>query len=243
MKNKQGTALYYSIKEKILERIHQQIYPVGGKLPSESALCSEFEVSRTTIRLALQQLEHEGKIYKIQGKGTFVSQPKIQEAITQNIHTFSEQMKKNGLRSHSKVLSLETIPATLFLASILNIEPNEPVYKLVRLRYAEDNPYQHSTSYVPRKVAPGLANDDCTGSLFNLLKAKYHLNILKSIESIEPVIPSSSISELLGLKDNTASFKSESITHSTEHIPIEYSSTIVRGDFAKYVTERYYQYE
>lgn len=241
MKNKTGTALYYSIKEKILERIDREIYQVGGKLPSETALCLEFEVSRTTIRLALQQLEQEGRIYKLQGKGTFVAQPKIQETITQTIKSFSEQMMSMGLQSHSEVLSIETIPATLFLANSLDIQPNDPVFKLVRLRFAGQKPYQHSTSYVPWKVAPNLIHDDCSGSLFELLKTKYNLKFLKSIESIEPVIPTLQISNLLGIPENTPSFQSESLTYSTEMVPIEYSTTIVRGDFAKFVTERYYQ--
>ncbi|MEY2193866.1 GntR family transcriptional regulator [Neobacillus sp. BF23-41] len=241
MKNKTGTALYYSVKEKILERIDREIYQVGGKLPSESDLCLEFEVSRTTIRLALQQLEQEGRIYKLQGKGTFVAQPKIQETITLTIKSFSEQMKSMGLQAHSEVLSIETIPATLFLANSLDIQPNDPVFKLVRLRFAEQKPYQYSTSYVPWKVAPNLIHDDCSGSLFELLQTKYGLKFLKSIESIEPVIPTVQISNLLGIPENTPSFQSESLTYTTEMVPIEYSSTIVRGDFAKFVTERYYQ--
>lgn len=240
MKNKPGTALYYSVKENILERIHNKIYPVGGQLPSETALCLEFEVSRTTIRLALQQLEQEGRIYKIQGKGTFVSQPKIQETITQTIKSFSDQMKSIGLQSHSKVLSIEIIPATLFLASSLDIPPNEPVIKLVRLRYADQKPYQFSTSFIPWKVAPDLVHDDCSGSLFELLKTKYKLNIIKSIESIEPVIPTPPVNKLLEIQENTASFQSESLTYSSDMVPIEYSTTIVRGDYAKFVTERHY---
>jgi GntR family transcriptional regulator len=240
MKSKPGTALYYSVKENILERIHNKIYPVGGKLPSETALCLEFDVSRTTIRLALQQLEQEGRIYKIQGKGTFVTQPKIQETITQTIKSFSDQMKSIGLQSYSNVLSIETIPATLFLASSLDIPPNEPVIKLVRLRYADQKPYQHSTSFIPWKVAPNLIHDDCSGSLFELLKTKYNLKIIKSIESIEPVIPTPPVNKLLEIPENTASFQSESLTYSSEMVPIEYSTTIVRGDFAKFVTERFY---
>lgn len=241
MRSKPGTALYYSVKEKVLDRIKNDVYPVGEQLPSESALCLEFDVSRTTIRLALQHLEQEGRIYKVQGKGSFVTQPKIQETQSHKIKSFSEQMKEMGFRSHSEVLAIETIPANLFLAHTLDIDPNDLIIKLVRLRYAEQRPYQHSTSYVPRKLAPNLQTDDCSGSLFELLKTKYNQTILKSIESIEPVNPTPEVSSLLGIPENTASFLSESITYSNDLLPIEYSSTIVRGDFAKFVTERFYQ--
>ncbi len=241
LNNKQGTALYYSVKEKMLEFINNGKYEVGSQLPTESDLCKLFDVSRTTIRLALQQLELEGRIYKVQGKGTFVSQPKINEQITQNIKSFSEQMKDAGLSSYSKVLSLEVIPASLFLAHSLEVQQDDPIIKLVRLRFAEAKPYQHSTSFIPWKLAPSLLKDDCSKSLFQLLESKYNINILKSVESIEPVLPDQTICDMLNIPENTPSFLLESHTYSTDSIPVEYSTTIVRGDFAKFVTERYFR--
>ncbi|KHE71836.1 GntR family transcriptional regulator [Halobacillus sp. BBL2006] len=240
LKNNTGRSLYHSIKDNLLELIKNGTYEVGSQLPTESALGKEFGVSRTTIRLALQQLEAEGLIYKVQGKGTFVAQPRINEHITPNIKSFSEQMKEAGMTSYSKVLSLDLIPATLFLAHALDLETNDPVIKLVRLRYANDIPYQHSTSYIPWKIAPGLLQEDYSHSLFNLLKTKYNIEILKSVESIQPVLPEIKESELLDIPENTPSIRLESYTYSKENVPIEYSTTIVRGDFANFVTVRYY---
>jgi GntR family transcriptional regulator len=238
--NESGKALYFTVKEKIASFIEEGKYEVGSQLPTESELCKLFDVSRTTIRLALQQLELDGKIYKVQGKGTFVSQPKISEPITQHIKSFSEQMNAAGLSSHSKVLDLGVVPATLFLSHKLGMEQDDPIIKLVRLRYADDVPYQHSTSYIPWKVAPNLLNDDFSGSLFELLKSKYDVHILKSVESIEPIIPEKSVCNLLNIPGNTPSFLSESLTYSTDNLPIEYSSTTVRGDYAKFIVERNY---
>lgn len=239
--SKPGTALYYSVKEEILELIKSGTYKVGSQLPTEAELCKLFDVSRTTIRLALQQLELEGRIYKVQGKGTFVSKPKIQENLTQSIKSFSEQMKDAGLSSYSKVLSMDVIPATSLLAHSLEIEENDPVIKLVRLRFAGTEPYQHATSYIPWKIAPGLLHDDCSGSLFQLLTTTYKVNLLKSVETLEPVLPDIEICELLHILENTPSFLSDSLTYSTENVPIEFSTTIARGDIAKFVSERFYK--
>ena len=137
MFNKPGTALYYSVKEEILESIKSGTYPVGSQLPTEAELCKLFDVSRTTIRLALQQLELEGRINKVQGKGTFVSKPKIRESLTQNIRSFSEQMRDAGLSSYSKIIGMDVIPATAILAHSLEIEEGDPIIQLVRLRFAE----------------------------------------------------------------------------------------------------------
>ncbi|WP_085522763.1 GntR family transcriptional regulator [Tuberibacillus sp. Marseille-P3662] len=241
LSNKPGTALYYLVKEQILELIRNGTYEVGSQLPTESDLCTFFDVSRTTIRLALQQLELEGQIHKIQGKGTFVSEVKINEQITQNIKSFSEQMKDAGLNPYSKVLNLDVTPATILLENSLNIQQDDPVIKLERLRYAGDKPYQHSTSFIPWKIAPGLLNEDCSHSLFELLQSKFNIRILKSIESIEPILPDKTICDMLNIPEKTASFLLKSHTYSTNNIPVEYSVTIVRGDSAKFLTERHFK--
>jgi len=238
--HKEGTALYFTVKEKIQDKIQKGIYKIGCKLPTESDLCDEFKVSRTTIRSALQKLEFEGKIYKLQGKGSFVSTPKINEQITSSIKSFSEQMKNAGLNFYSNVLDIELIPASALIAHELNIEENEPVIELVRLRFANDKPYQHSTSYIPWKIAPNLINDDCSHSLFELLTKKYNISMHKSIESIEPVIPEKLIGDILNIPYNTPSFLLTSHTYSTDNNIVEYSITIVRGDVGKFEAERYY---
>jgi GntR family transcriptional regulator len=79
---KPGTVLYSIVKDKIADLIKSGEYAVGEQLPTELALCEQFQVSRTTVRLALQQLELEGRIYRVQGKGTFVSKPKIRHTMT-----------------------------------------------------------------------------------------------------------------------------------------------------------------
>lgn len=129
------TALYSVIKFKIIELIKSGKYQANDQLPTESEFCEQYDVSRTTVRLALQQLELEGYIKRIQGKGTFVSAAKIQTPIPHKITSFAEQMR--GLRSESKVLELVVIPADHSIAELLKMKENEPVNKLVRVRYAE----------------------------------------------------------------------------------------------------------
>ncbi|RXZ78369.1 GntR family transcriptional regulator [Paenibacillaceae bacterium] len=239
MEEKQGAALYFRVKENLLALIKSGVYTLGDKLPTESELCQEYEVSRTTIRQALQQLEIEGYIQRVQGKGTFVSKPKIREPITRNIRTFVEQMKDLGLSAHSKVLELIVIPADNTLAETLHIEEKDPVIKLIRLRYAEDEPLQYVTSYLPWRVAPGLVNEDCSGSLFDLLKSKYDVKIYRSVEAIEPILIEESISYLLEVPAGSPAFSLKSLTYNSEEQPIEYSYGIVRGDRFKFTMERY----
>jgi GntR family transcriptional regulator len=239
MEVKQGTSLYYTVKEKLLELIKSGKYKLGDQLPTESELCQTYDVSRTTIRLALQQLELEGHIQRVQGKGTFVSKPKIRESLTRNIRTFVEQMKDLGISSLSNVIEFVIIPADDTLADTLQIEEKDPVIKLVRVRYADAEPLQYVTSYLPWRVAPGLINDDCTGSLFDLLRSKYGVAINRSVESIEPVLLDEMVSKMLDVPAGSPAFLLESLTYNDKEQPIEYSYGLVRGDRFKFTMERF----
>ena len=79
-----------------MKKIQIGQYKVGDKLPTEMELCEEYNVSRTTVRIALQELALEGRINKIQGKGTFVSKPKIQQSLSTAVKGFASQMIEQG---------------------------------------------------------------------------------------------------------------------------------------------------
>ncbi|MED1818208.1 transcriptional regulator GamR [Bacillus subtilis] len=232
------TALYSVIKFKIIELIKSGKYQANDQLPTESEFCEQYDVSRTTVRLALQQLELEGYIKRIQGKGTFVSAAKIQTPIPHRITSFAEQMR--GLRSESKVLELVVIPADHSIAELLKMKENEPVNKLVRVRYAEGEPLRYHTSYIPWKAAPGLAQEECTGSLFELLRTKYNIEISRGTESIEPILTDETISGHLLTNVGAPAFLSESLTYDKNEEVVEYAQIITRGDRTKFTVEQSY---
>ncbi|MGG3571438.1 GntR family transcriptional regulator [Bacillus gobiensis] len=236
--SKEGEPLYTTIKYKIIERIKSGEYKVNDQLPTESEFCNEYKVSRTTVRLALQQLELEGYITRIQGKGTFVSVAKIQTPIPQKIRSFAEQMQ--GLHSKSVIHELEVIPADHSISSLLKVEVTDPVIKLVRIRYADNMPLQYHTSYIPWKAAPGLNKEECTGSLFELLRTKYNVNITRGTESIEPILTDEIISGHLLVKVGSPAFLSESITYDDNDTVIEYAQIITRGDRTKFIIDQSY---
>ncbi|WP_425590307.1 GntR family transcriptional regulator [Fictibacillus sp. B-59209] len=105
------------------------------------------------------------------------------------------------------------------------------------MRYGGTEPLQHSTSFIPWKIAPSLIQEDCSGSLFQLLRTKFEVDIYRSMESIEPILTNQTMSELLNIPVGSPSFLLESITYSTKQSPIELSSSIVRGDRSKFVME------
>lgn len=235
-----NTALYAIIKTKIETEIKSGIYKSGDALPTEFKLCHDYDVSRTTIRLALQQLELEGKIHKIQGKGTFVSKPKIQQSLTSVNQGFREQMIAQGLQPKTKVLTIKVIPADTLLAEHLNINEKDPVNQLIRIRYADEDPLQYETSFIPWRMAPGLVDEDCHGSLFELLRSKFNIQIYRTLESIEPILISDHISKYLNITSGAPAFSVETTTFNADQTPVEFSTAVFRGDRSKFTVERHY---
>ena len=217
-------------------------YKVGDKLPTEMELCEEYNVSRTTVRIALQELSLEGRINKIQGKGTFVSKPKIQQSLSTIEKGFASQIIEQGYEPKTDIIDLQVIPADPSLADHLKIKENDPVHRLVRIRYANDEPLFYAISYIPWHFAPGLVNDEeaCKGSLYQTLQNKYGVKIHKTIEEIEPILANKSISEYLSVSEGSPVFSLETVTYNTDLVPIEYSESTFRGDRSKFTIERLY---
>lgn len=242
MSDKQETSLYIVVKNQIVEDIVSGKYEVGDKLPTEMELCEQYNVSRTTVRIALQQLALEGRINKVQGKGTFVTKPKIKQSLTSAGKGFASQLMEQGYKPKTEIIDLRVVPADYTLAQHLQIDENDPVNQLIRVRYANEEPLQYEISYIPWKIAPGLINDeeDCKSSLFQLLKSKYNVIIHKTVEAIEPVLATEEASRYIGVQTGAPIFSLETVTYNQELIPIEYSHALFRGDLSKFTIERMY---
>jgi GntR family transcriptional regulator len=236
-----NASLYRQVTKKLLDDIRSGIYKVGDKLPTELEFCEIYNVSRTTVRLALQQLDIEGRIKKIQGKGTFVVKGKIPHHTSALISSFPDHMRDLGRRAESRVLEATVIPAASPIDDLLNIPIKSPVTKLARLRIADDEPVAYEVSYIPWQVAPGLTSDDLTGSLFKLLRDKYGIQINRSIEILEPVIVQPEIAALLKIEAGSPVFLMKTISYVEPDTPVEYNTGYYRNDTSNFIIERHHR--
>ena len=234
---KDGVSLYYIIKEKLLEMIESGVYKPGEQLPTELDLCQKFDVSRTTIRLALNQLNLEGHIYKIQGKGTFISLPKIEQSVLP-YRGFKEQLRSRGAHIETKVIQLTIVAADKNLVKTLEIVERDPVFKLERIRLVDDIPLLYSITYLPWKVTPGLTLEECGGSLYEIMRTKFDIKLTRYTESLEPILIDETISKYLNTPVGAPAILLNTVTYAEENIPVQYSHEIVRGDRAKFTVER-----
>lgn len=224
--------LYVQLMNILIEKIENTMEE-NDKLDSEREICKKYGVSRTTVREALDELEKKKYIYKVQGKGNFIS-PKVVEQDLIKVSSFTEEMKKHGKNPASKLLSFEITEANDRIAEKLNMEENELVFKISRIRIADEIPMIYEITYLPYERFKELTKDMIKKSpLYEILKDTFNTNITSAEEVIEAVLINKLESIYLEIPQGQAGLKFERIAYEQNEI-IEYTITIARGDKYRY---------
>ncbi|MBS4206896.1 GntR family transcriptional regulator [Bacillus sp. FJAT-50079] len=228
--------LYYQLMDIIVSKIEAGDLKEHDKLPSERELCETYNVSRTTVRQTMQELEKEKLIYKEHGKGTFVS-PKVIDQSLVKFYSFTDEMKKINKIPSSNVLAFETMSADSHLAKKMSIIENDPIYKITRLRYADEEPMMYEISYLPIRRFPHLQVEDLEKvPMYDLFRERYNVMITKANERFKAVSTDKIAAEMLNIGEGEPSLFIERMTYENEEI-IEYTATFARGDKFTYSVE------
>jgi len=226
---KPGVALYYQIANLLQEQIASGQLRPGEKLPSEDELCKLFQVSRTTVRAALDVLASAGLVRREQGRGTYVEEPRLEQT-SERLCGFTEEMRQKGLRPETKVLKVQKEAADELLAKKLNLVPGTAVIRIERLRLADGKPMGIQRAFIPSSLCPSLLDDDLSQSLYELLETKYNLIPHKAKDTYYVGKVSPQEAKLLGVPAGAAAFVVERVTVSSDGVPIEYVRSVMRGD-------------
>lgn len=221
-------------RERVFDLIDQ--LGVGEAIPSERQLSVDLGVSRLTVRAALDELVREGYLVRRRGAGTFVSEPKIAQELTMT--SFTEDMRRRGMRPASRTLDLSIVPAGARLGRLLHVSPSEPVMVAKRLRLADGETMAIETLHVRATLVPGLtARDLDKQSFYELLSERYGIVIVGGVQSIEPTVTNEEESNALGVPLHSPAFLFERVTRSEEDEIVEYVSSLYRGDRYRIVTD------
>ncbi len=228
--------LYLQLMEEIIKKIENKVYHVEQKLPPERELCDIYGLSRITVRQALQELEREGYIYKLHGKGTFVASKTYNQNLV-NLYSFTEEMKKMGKEPSTKVLSFSEIEIEEHLANQLNLETNEEVFQVTRLRLADDEPLMYETTYLPKKHFPDLtATDLVEQPMYDVFKENYQIVVSRAVETFSATLIREKEAKLLNTKKNQAAILLKRYAYFNDKL-IEYTVSVARGDKFAYTVE------
>ncbi|MCM3767723.1 GntR family transcriptional regulator [Neobacillus niacini] len=226
--------LYYQLKEILKEKIKDGSWQEGLKVPSERELMEFYSVSRATVRKALSEMMMEGLIYSKQGVGTFVSKTKITQNLIGEL-SFNLQAILQGLTPSSKVVyaALES-PLPNRIMDIFNLNQNEKIHKIIRVRSINDTPLILETLYIPYKFAPEILNQDLKNiAVFNYLESECKLTFTHSTLEIEPIAINEFESNFLEIEVGKPSLSLERVIYFHEQV-IAIQRRIMRGDRGKF---------
>lgn len=222
--------MYAQISEIIRDAIHSGELGEHERVWSEREIMEKFFVSRNTAQSSIDELVKEGLLIRIQGKGTFVSNWRVNIGL-QSLVSFSEATRIKGKVPSSKILSFIIEEPSKSIAQQLNISTSVPVYKLERLRLADDLPMMHEVSYLSTALLPSLTRFDFSEeSLFSVIEKEYQFQISWQKQVILPIISSDYESELLSVNPGVPLIQTEGITYLVDNTPIEVNRLIYRSD-------------
>jgi GntR family transcriptional regulator len=235
-----GVPLYYQLVGIIKRNIIGKILKPGDPIPSELQICDKYRVSRSTVRQALKALETEGLIIRRRGKGTFIAEQKIQRKLN-NLYSFSSDMRQQGLVPNSRVISFDKIHPTIDLVNTLQLmDADREVFKIVRVRLANDVPFLLETTYIPVYLCPFLERNVIEhGSLYEFLKKSAALEPYYATETYEPVIFNKNEAEILECGTKTCGYFVERISNLEDGQIFELTQSFVRGDKCRFEVELY----
>ncbi|MGM0830536.1 MAG: GntR family transcriptional regulator [Bacillota bacterium] len=228
--------LYYQLMDILLEKIEKGELAEQEQLPSERELCETYKVSRTTVRQTMQELEKGGYIYKVHGKGSFVS-PKTYKQSLVEFYSFTEEMKKIGKQPSTQVVSFEKVPCDSTISKSMKLPVEEEVFKITRLRLADEEPMIYETSYVPVGRFTNLTKEQLEYTpMYEIFRSQYDVTITRALESFNAVSAEKQAAGMLTIEENSPCLRLERITYEDQDV-IEYTISIARGDKFTYTVE------
>jgi GntR family transcriptional regulator, nutrient-sensing system regulator len=224
---------YYAVKRELLALTG--LMAAGSPVPGERELAQRYGTSRTTIRQALAELVIEGRLRRVQGKGTFVAQPKVAQLL--ELAGYTEEMRAHGLSPRTQILDTGYRAADQELALLLGIRPGGRVLRINRLRYADDEPMSVDASYLAARRFPSLRRKLVRdASLYETLASVYGVELAEAEETIETVLASPADARLLGVDVGLPLLLLSRRAFDTSGTPVEWSQSWYRGDRYKFVT-------
>ncbi|MCL6572804.1 MAG: GntR family transcriptional regulator [Bacillus sp. (in: Bacteria)] len=222
--------LYYQLVDILGKQIKENMNP-HDRILSEREISNTYSVSRTTVRLAMDELEKMGYIYKRHGKGTFVATLGENKQNLMESYSFTEHMEKIDKVPKTEVLSYEVIKVNEYLAKQMGLSIGEKSIRITRLRLADDIPMMVETSYLPFGKFSSLTEELVKRKpLYEVFKEDF-LEVIKAADeefsaSIVPIKEA----QQLQVPTNSACLKLVRTTYNTANQVIEFTQSIARSD-------------
>ncbi|TVQ04610.1 MAG: GntR family transcriptional regulator [Balneolaceae bacterium] len=231
---KEGIPRHSQISQWLRKQIDEGIFKPEQKLPSENDLAKKFDVSRVTIRRALQSLESESIIYRCQGLGSFVSDGRATHNLVK-LTDFNEDMARAGLVPSSEVKHFGAVNAPDWLAEILHIDNGCKVLRIDRLRLGNGSPVAYDITWLPVFYGQLLNEKQLeVSTIYSILEKEYDIPVIKGSYRMSAVPSDEQLSAELQVEQHTPLFLIDRLSFTIGHKPLYYQKRFYRNDKVLY---------
>lgn len=231
---KEGIPRHSQISQWLRKQIDEGTFKPEEKLPSENELAKKFDVSRVTIRRALQSLESDSIIYRCQGLGSFVSDGRAAHNLVK-LTDFNEDMSRAGLIPSSVVKFFGTTEAPDWLTELLHIDKGSTVLRIDRLRLGDGNPIAYDITWLPVFYGQLLNKQQLTqATIYSILEKDYNIPVIKGCYRMSAEAADEQLSAELHVDLNTPLFLIDRLSYTLGHKPLYYQKRFYRNDKVLY---------
>lgn len=229
--------IYIQIHDKIKADIEKGVWTIGDRLPSERELAIQFNVSRMTLRQAIQTLADEGILERKIGSGTYVARKKVQEKMT-GTTSFTEIMISQNRQPSSKTVSYFVAKPSSSEMEKLALKENEYILRMERIRYADGVPICFEVASIPFSLIDQYSKTEISNSLYRTLEEKGGNKIGHANQTISAMLASEQIAEYLEIKRGEAILRLSQLSYFEDGTPFEYVRTQYVGNRFEFYLEK-----
>jgi len=223
--------IYHQLSRELKKLIQSGELAPNERIPSQNEFSKWFDISPMTVRQAMMEIENEGFIYRVRGRGTFVA-PRYLEHTLERLVSFSEDMRARQLSPGSRILVFEQIKAPAEIAHRLVLDEDASVLRVMRLRFANEEPVGLHDAYL-RGVEITRGELEREESLYQLLSEK-GVVLTEGDDIIEAIEADEEIGDLLNVKPGSALLQLTRCSRDSNGRTVEYIKAVYRSDFYRY---------
>jgi GntR family transcriptional regulator len=230
-----ATPLYKQLEEKLLKEIESGERPAGNRIPTESELSQQYNVSRVTVRKALAGLSELGYLERKSGKGTFVAEKKFQRGISSGVIGFTELCKLMGFTPGAKTIKIALEEPTDKESELMNLKTDEKIIVVERIRYADSKPVLLESNKFPESFSFLFGENLNDSSLYEILKEKHNITLEHSSKTIDITFASAKEAKTLEISKGYPLLRIDSVIHDPDNTITNLCQQLCIGDKFKLI--------
>lgn len=228
---------YYVLKHKIIDMIKNAEVADGEAIPSEHELIAKYDISRITVRRAIDELVNEGYLYRVHGKGTYVKGNTYDQDLFSMV-SCTDAIVELGLKPGRRVISQEILKCDKQRAKKLQINDNSDIFELQRVYYADEESLNTTIATLPYRYFKGIEKHNfAKESLYKVLENEFNVKITRAKRTFEAMIAYDDIADYLEINEGQPVLLFSGITYGIikgREVPVEIFKCHYRTDKFKF---------